>query len=124
MKKKFLILITIIFILFSLQATAEETNSESTVIRYDCKNVEELPDSGSGLGEPDMAVIKHETEMIFEPVGNTSGWLSDLAGGETLKVNIGMLNFDCITMLIRYIDIEGKNGKIRYLQNSGSAEDN
>ena len=87
--------------------------------RYDFDELTEMPDVGSGLGD---YALSHENTMIFEPVELADGWLLDLSGGGKLNVDIGMLSFEN-QYVDRYIDIEGKNGKVRYLKNAGSVHD-
>ncbi|MCL2678474.1 MAG: hypothetical protein FWE85_05420, partial [Clostridiales bacterium] len=87
------------------------------IIRYDFGSLTETPDLGSGLGDFNST---HNKPMIFEPVGLSGGWLLELSGGDALSAVTGTLSSaDGFTE--RYIDIEGKNGAVRYLQNSGSA---
>ena len=122
MKKNiFLILISALFLLSATTAVYATANYISvsefidSVIRYEFGSITDAPDTGSGLGD---FKVTHNTPMIFEPVEMSNGWLFELSGGGILNIEIGTLSSGD-----RYIDIEGKNNKVRYLDNSGSACD-
>lgn len=121
--KKIIILgiVSAYFILFTTTAASAGTNNMripefiNSIIRYDFDSITDTPDSGSGLGD---FLITHNGTMVFEPVELTDGWLLEFADGVALSVEIGALSSGD-----RYIDIEGKNGKVRYLDNSRAVHD-
>lgn len=114
-------ILLVFFIIFAASSVFAAVNNVSipefinSIIRYEFNSITDTPDTGSGLGD---FSVTHNGTMVFTPVDLTEGWLFELADGNALDVEIGTLSSGD-----RYIDITGKNGNVRYLNNSGSACD-